>query len=173
MHCKCKLVNYSIKRNIFVTVHPYQCTHVKELESFEIWKTKIGLDRFFGFFSFFVKHLLIFFTLFCCLASESCLEVQNVTKYFPQALHSARVPTPLGDSAHWPLPLLEQLWPACSSDPQCYCQAASQWKIPPHFLGFTNTVWNKKPLSALRIIHRVNWRENKCIVHLDQAVKTR
>lgn len=64
MHCKCKLVNYSIKRNAFVTVHPYQCAHVKE---FWNMKTRIGLDRFFGFFFFFVKHLLIFFTPFCCL----------------------------------------------------------------------------------------------------------
>lgn len=31
----------------------------------------------------------------------------------------------------------------------------------------------QKPLSDLRIIHRVNWRENKCIVHLNGTVQTR
>lgn len=40
--------------------------------------------------------------------------------------------------------------------------------MPAHFLGF-----KQKPLSDLRIIHSVNWRENKCIVHLNEAVKTR
>lgn len=60
----------------------------------------------------------------------------------------ARTPPPqpcsslpsLGASAHWPLPLVVHHQPTCSSDSQCYGQTASQWKMPEHFLGFTNTV---------------------------------
>lgn len=46
-------------------------------------------------------------------------------------------------------------------------------KCPTVFPGFINTVWNKKLLSEQSIIQRVNWRENKCIVHHNSAVKTR
>lgn len=38
--------------------------------------------------------------------------------------------------------------PTCSSDSQCYGQTASQWKMPEHFLGFTNTIWNKSPYQT-------------------------
>ena len=111
------------------------------------------------------------------LISESREMVEILLKPPPLPLHKPPPPplsVPLLSApAQWPLPLLEQSWPVCSSDPQCYSQTTSQWKMPPHFLGFTNTVWNKKPLSDLCIIHRVNWRENKCIVHLNGAVKTR
>lgn len=58
------------------------------------------------------------------------------------------IPPSLGASAHWPLPLVAHHQPTCSSDSQCYGQTASQWKMREHFLGFTNTVWNKSPYQT-------------------------
>lgn len=139
-----------------VVLHLNQCTFKNDKIRHKRlkYKIKIGLVLIslitwapFDFFALFAAVSSIFHHNIKT-APVSCVVVQNGTKYLPQTLFSANVPTPVSASAHWPLPLLEQLWPACSSDPHCYCQTASQWKIPPHFLGFTNTVWNKKPLSA-------------------------
>lgn len=58
------------------------------------------------------------------------------------------LPPSLGASAQWPLPLVVHHQPTCSSDSQCYGQTASQWKMPQHFLSFTNTVWNKSPYQT-------------------------
>lgn len=75
MHCKCKLVNFLIKRNkcichcASISTGMYTCGRVRMLcIKFEILKQTLGLITYLGLFVFsFYVTLVHFFTTFCCL----------------------------------------------------------------------------------------------------------